>query len=177
MPRQRINYHVRQLARSALLRRAGRRRRGNLVEQRYVATARAYVLTPAVLGPLGADWRRVEDTTSASYLLALSDQVRLDLSRVWSAAQAGDRRVTTFSIKAQFRFENAGQRAAFARSLREAIVGVIARETSRDVREDSRPGAGRPYRLVVGCYPYAGEKRASGFSGRGQPATKGKPPA
>jgi DNA-binding transcriptional ArsR family regulator len=159
MPRQRINYHVRQLAGSALLRRAGRRRRGNLLEQRYVATARAYVLSPAVLGPLGADWRTVEDAASASYLLALSEQVRRDLARVWTAAQIGDRRASTLSIKAQFRFESAAQRASFARSLRAAIVGVIARETSPDLSEDGRPGTGRPYRLVVGCYPYAGEKR------------------
>ena len=41
LPRQRVNYHVRQLARTGFLRRAGQIRKRNLIEQRYVATARA----------------------------------------------------------------------------------------------------------------------------------------
>ena len=48
LPRQKVNYHVRELARAGLLRRAGRRKRGNMYEQRYVATARQYVLSPEV---------------------------------------------------------------------------------------------------------------------------------
>ena len=52
LPRQKVNYHVRQLARAKLLRRAGQARRRNLVEQRYVASAAAYVLSPALLGPM-----------------------------------------------------------------------------------------------------------------------------
>ena len=61
MPRQRVNYHVRRLAERGLLRRAGRQRKRNMVEQRYVATARSFLLVPEVLGPLEADWRHVED--------------------------------------------------------------------------------------------------------------------
>src|SRR5215468_7905780 len=59
LPRQRVNYHVRELARAGLLRRAGRRRKRNMFEQRYVASARGYVLSPALLGEAGADWRQV----------------------------------------------------------------------------------------------------------------------
>ncbi|HSP95450.1 MAG TPA: helix-turn-helix domain-containing protein, partial [Thermoanaerobaculia bacterium] len=70
LSRQRVNYHVRVLARSGFLKRAGRRRRRNMVEQRYVASARAFLLSPELLGAVGADWRKVEDATSAGYLLA-----------------------------------------------------------------------------------------------------------
>src|SRR5208282_818743 len=72
LPRQKINYHVRELARGHFLERAGRRRRRNMIEQRYVARARGYVLSPELLGVLQADRSRVEDVFSASYLLALS---------------------------------------------------------------------------------------------------------
>src|SRR5215470_6957258 len=57
LPRQRVNYHVRELSRSGLLKRVGRRRRRNMFEQRYVASARTYVLSPALLGEVCADWR------------------------------------------------------------------------------------------------------------------------
>ncbi len=54
LPRQRVNYHVRELERAGFLRPAGRQRKRNWIEQRYVATARSYVLSPEILGPLGA---------------------------------------------------------------------------------------------------------------------------
>ena len=46
LPRQRVNYHVRKLEAAGFLRPAGRARKGNMIEQKYVATARAYVLSP-----------------------------------------------------------------------------------------------------------------------------------
>ena len=42
LPRQRVNYHVRRLADRGLLRRAGRQRKRNMFEQRYVAAARSF---------------------------------------------------------------------------------------------------------------------------------------
>ncbi|HEY2798591.1 MAG TPA: helix-turn-helix domain-containing protein [Thermoanaerobaculia bacterium] len=153
LPRQRVNYHVRALARAGFLRPAGRRRKRNLVEQRYVATARSYVLSPEILGELSPDWRAIEDTASADYLLALSEQVRLDVSRVEQEARGRGQRVSTLSIKSQFRFDSPGQRAEFAAALRQAIVDVIARNSSPDRAASGRPGRGRPYRLVLACYP------------------------
>src|ERR1700687_4599969 len=50
LPRQRVNYHVRELYRAGLLKRAGRRRKRNMFEQRYVASARGYILSPELLG-------------------------------------------------------------------------------------------------------------------------------
>ena len=63
-----------------------------MIEQQYVATARAYVLSPGLLGPVGADWRDIADTASADYLLALAEQVRSDVGR--AAAGGRDRRTS-----------------------------------------------------------------------------------
>jgi len=164
LPRQRVNYHVRELARAGFLRPAGRRRKRNWVEQRYVATARSYILSPAILGSLAPDWRAIEDTASTDYLLALSEQVRLDLSRVEQDARARGQRVSTLSLKFQFRFDSPEQRMAFANALRQAVVEVIARHTSPDrpASASSRPGRGRPHRLVLGCYPVPQNQEAPG---------------
>jgi len=153
LPRQRVNYHVRALERAGLLRPAGRQRRRNMVEQRYVAAARSFVLSPDLLGPLGADWRDIPDTASADYLLALSEQVRRDLELASSEASAEGKRLATLSLKSQFRFESPAQRAEFAAAVRDAVVGVIARHSSPSRLENGRPGRGRPYRLVLACYP------------------------
>ena len=154
LPRQRVNYHVRVLASRGLLRRSGRARRRNMIEQRYVASARGFVLLPDVLGELAADWRRIGDAGTADHLVALAGQIQSDLAR--TAAATGPR-VAALTLKAQFRLETAEQRAAFARELREAVVAVVARHTSPDGHRGARDASGRRYRLVLGCYPYVSE--------------------
>ena len=153
LPRQRLNYHVRELARAGLLRRAGRRRKRNMIEQCYVATAQSYALSPELLGRLGADPRRVEDTLSAAYLLALAAQLQAELGRASREAAAQGKRLTTLSLDSEIRFETAEQRAEFARALQAAVVDVIGRFASPAQRADGSAGPGRPYRLVMGCYP------------------------
>jgi DNA-binding transcriptional ArsR family regulator len=152
LPRQRVHYHVRELERAGLLRPAGRRRRGNLIEQRFVATARSYALSPGLLGPVAADWREMANGGSPDYLLALTEQVRDDLSGLLAESREAPDEHPTIAIKAQFRIETEAQRAAFAAAVREAIVAAIARHTSPD-RPDGRPGRGRAHRLVLACYP------------------------
>jgi len=153
LPRQRVNYHVRALERAGFLRPAGRARRRNMIEQRYVSTSRAFVLSAGILGPVGADWRDIADTGSADYLLALAEQVRLDVERAAGEAEAEGKRISTLSLKSQFRFESPAQRAEFNSAVREAIVGVIARHSSPNRLENGRPSRGKPYRMVVACYP------------------------
>src|SRR5215207_2831476 len=61
LTRQGVNYHVRQLERAHFLARAERRLRRNMVEQRYVATARFYVIAPELLGQLAPHATAVHD--------------------------------------------------------------------------------------------------------------------
>lgn len=153
LPRQRVNYHVRQLAKSGFLRRAGQLRKRNLIEQRYVATARAYVLAPEVVGPLAMTGHRAEDAFSAVRLVGLAAEVQADVSRALTASAGRGQRLATLSVAADIRFESAGQRVAFTEALQRAIEDVIGRHTSPAVRPDGEAGPGRPFKLVIGCYP------------------------
>ena len=153
LPRQRVNYHVRELARAGLLERAGRHRRRNMIEQRYVARARGYVLSPELLGALGLDPARAGDAFSAGYLLALANQIQLEVGRASRAAAASGKRLATLSISSEVRFESAEQRAAFTRALQQAVNEVVGRHASPAELTDGKPAPGRLYRLVLGCYP------------------------
>ena len=157
LPRQRVNYHVRKLERAGFLKPAGRARKGNMIEQKYIATAGAYILSPGLLGPVGADWRDIADTASADYLLALAEQVRADVGRAAEEAETEGKRIATLSLKSQFRFHSPGQRSDFSNAVRQAVVDVIARHCSPNRLENGRPGRGRPFRLVLACYPVAAE--------------------
>lgn len=148
LSRQKVNYHLGQLARAGMLKHVGEVRRRGLYEQLYQASARMYLLSPRVLGPLAADPARAGDSYSASYLLALGAQLQSDLGRACAQAQAQGKRLATLSASAEFRFESAEQQARFAKELRRAVTELVGRHTS-----PASGGKGRPYRLVVGSYP------------------------
>ena len=144
-PRQVVNYHVRQLARAGFLRRAGRFKKRGLVEQRYVVSARAYLLAPEVLGAIDSTTpAAAADKTSAAYLLALAGKLQRELSESWAAAEAAGTPLPLLSLDTEFGFSSAAQRARFADALTRAVTKVVADHTTT-----SKPA----FRLVLGCYP------------------------
>jgi DNA-binding transcriptional ArsR family regulator len=153
LPRQTVNYHVRELARARFLARAGRRRRRHLYEQCYVATARGYVLSPELLGKLAADPAQVPDTFSAEYLLGLACKLQSELASSVELAAAAGKRLATLSINTELRFTSPEQRATFTEELQRAVVEVAARHSSPFTKTGGSAAGGRPFRLVVGCYP------------------------
>jgi DNA-binding transcriptional ArsR family regulator len=152
MPRQRLLYHLKALHRAALVRKAGRQRKRGCHEQRWLASAAGYVVSPDALGPVLAEPRMVRDRMSATYLLALASELMGDVSRAARHARAQQRRLATLSIDAELRFESAAQRERFTAALREAVIGVIAEHTTPAIADDGAP-KGRPYRLMIGAWP------------------------
>ena len=153
LPRQTVNYHVRELARARFLVRAGRRQRRRLYEQCYVATARGYVLSPELLGKLAADPAQAADTLSAKYLLSLASKLQVELARSVELAPAAGKRIATLSFNTELRFDSPEQRTTFTEELQRAIVDVVHRHSSPFSLPDGSAAEGRPFRLIVGCYP------------------------
>jgi hypothetical protein len=153
LPRQRVNYHVRQLARARFLRRAGQVRKRNLIEQRYVATARAFVLAPEIVGPLAATSHKSEDAFSAARLVSLAAEAQADVSHAVAESAARGQRLATLSMAAELRFESAAQRQAFTEALQRAVTDVIGRFSAPAVTPHGSDGSGRPFRLLIACYP------------------------
>lgn len=158
LPRQTVNYHVRQLARARLLARAGRRRRRRLYEQCYVATARGYALSPELLGKLAADPAQVADKLSAAYLVGLAAKMQTELGQVTELAAKAGKRLATLSINTELRFTSPEQRAHFTEELQASIVDLVGRHSSPYRNSDGSAVAGRPFRLVLGCYPIPPEE-------------------
>jgi DNA-binding transcriptional ArsR family regulator len=153
LPRQRVNYHIGRLRRAGFLVPAGRRRRRGLFEQRYVASAQAYVLDPEVLGPVRARVDLITDRLSAEYLVALSTQIQSDLGQVMAEAIGQGKRVATLSLSTEIRFTSPEQRTRFAHALERAVTRLVGRYAAPAQTEDGKPLSGRLFRLVVGCYP------------------------
>jgi DNA-binding transcriptional ArsR family regulator len=147
LSRQKVNYHLRALEEHKLVRSAGERRWGGLTERLMVASAASFAISPAALGPIGADPARNSDRMSASYLIALAARIVREVGDLWKSARASDKRLATLSIDTVIRFKSPADRAAFTADLATAVADLAAR-----YHDETAPG-GRPHRLVVAAYP------------------------
>jgi DNA-binding transcriptional ArsR family regulator len=147
LPRQRINYHLRELEKAGFLELVEERRKGNCVERLVRATARSYLISPEVLGALGRTPEEQQDRFSASYLMAAAGRLLHDLSESSGKAAASRKRVATLTLEADIRFASAEARSAFAEELSAAVARVAAK-----YHDDTTPG-GRTFHLLVGAYP------------------------
>lgn len=152
---QKVNYHVGRLSEHGFLRRVEERRAGNIVETVYAATAESYVLASRVLGAL-APTSAVGDGVTAARMLWLQARAERELAEVLAERGDAGRALGVLSLDAEFRFESAEQRSIFARTVRELFSAVVRKYTS-PVRTPEGPAAGRPYRMILGCYPVPDE--------------------
>lgn len=147
LPRQKLNYHLRELERAGFVELVEERRKGNCIERVVRATARSFVIDPAVLGKLGVDPRAVQDRFSSAYLIALASKAIRDLAVLRTRAQKADKRLATFSLQCEIRFVSAAERAAFFEELSAEVARLAAKYHNEAAPE------GRRFELVLGSYP------------------------
>ena len=154
LTRQKVNYHLRSLEAHGLVRPAGKRRWGGLVERRVVATAASYVVSPAALGKAASDPDRSTDRLSARYLVALAARVVREVGDLLRGAKQQGKHLATLGIDTEIRFRSPVERAAFTAELTEAITRLVAR-----YHDEAAPG-GRAHRLVLVAHPLPGKSRS-----------------
>ncbi|MGH9139262.1 MAG: helix-turn-helix domain-containing protein [Acidimicrobiales bacterium] len=147
LARQKVGYHLHALQDRGLVVEVDRRRHGGLTERVLAASAAAYVVSPAAMGPAGADPARVADRLSASYLLALAARVVREVGALVRGAERAGKRLPTLSADADVRFASAEARAAFADDLAAAVRSLVARY------HDESASGGRWYRVVAISHP------------------------
>lgn len=147
LPRQRVNYHLRELERSGLVRCIEERRKGNCTERVLQATARAYVISPEVLGGLGAVVTGPSDRESASALIGAAVETIRGVSETQRRADREGKRLATLTLETEIRFASPEARAAFGAELTTLIGELAARY------HDETAAGGRAFRLMVGAHP------------------------
>ena len=147
LPRQRLNYQLKELERVGLVDFVEERRRGNCVERVVRATARAYAISPEVLGALGQPRETVTDRLSASYLVAVASRAIREVGSLVARAAAANARVATLALDAEVRFASADSRAAFTEELAASLTRLVAKY------HDAGVASGRTFRLIAAAYP------------------------
>jgi len=153
VPRQRLNYHLRELEREGLLELVEERRKGNCVERVVRATARAFVISPDALGAPGVTTEIANDRFSAEYLLGATAKTVHDVAELQSSAKRAGKRLATLTLEADVRFATADDRAAFADELANAMAALVAKY------HDSKTPRGRRFHLLTVVHP-APEKKS-----------------
>ncbi len=95
LPRQKVNYHLKELERHGLVELAEERRKGNVTERVYRAIAASYVISPSVLAAVSPDPSRSPDQLSAHWLLALGSRLAQEVGTLLTGVSRAERRVAT----------------------------------------------------------------------------------
>ncbi len=147
MPRQKINYHLRELEKNGLVRFVKQQRKGNCLERIVQATARSYLISPEVLGSLASDPSRIPDRFSSAYMVAVAARTIRELSVLQQRADKAKQPLPTFNLQSDIRFATGEDRNGFAEELTQEIARLTAK-----YHNDVAP-AGRLYRFFLGGYP------------------------
>lgn len=146
VPRQRLNYHVRELERAGFVELAETRQRRGCVERVLRPTARAYLLSPDLLGRLAADPDAIRDRFSSAYLIASASRIMSDVSVLRRRAEREGKPLATFTLQTDIAFRSPADRTAFAGELADAVAQLAAKYHHED------PGS-RRHRFVVSGHP------------------------
>jgi DNA-binding transcriptional ArsR family regulator len=147
IPRQKVNYHLRELEKLGLLEKVEERRKGNCTERIVRATARAYLISPEALGPLAADPDKIQDRFSSTYLVAVAARAIQELATLREQADQANKKLATFTLQTSIRFCSTAHRNEFAQEL----SNTIAKLTTK-YHDEKSPG-GRTFRVFTGIYP------------------------
>jgi DNA-binding transcriptional ArsR family regulator len=153
LPRQKVNYHLRELEKAGFLEEVEQRRAGNCIERIVRAKATHYLLHPELLGALAADPEAISDRFSARYLIAVASQAIRDVAVAEEKASKAKKRLATMSLQSEVRFASAAARHAFAEELANAMARIVAKF------HDETTEGGRTYRVFLGAYPKVRRER------------------
>ena len=146
-PRQKINYHLRELEQHGFVELVDEKRKGNCLERILRATATTYLIDPDIMGALGETPAEARDQFSSAYLITTCAQVIRDVAEMRRRAAGVGKPLPTLTLQSDIRFRSATERNTFTEELAQAFAGLVAR-----YHDDDAP-RGRLYRFALGAHP------------------------
>lgn len=142
--RQNVNYHLKELERAGLVRRAGEQRKGNFIETRFEATAPTIIVSPRALWGDEQRADALKAQLSLENLVVLGERLGRDASVLLDRAAFDGEEIASAAVEADVRFATEEARAEFLREYL-AAVGPLLRKYGRR--------RGDPYRVALAVYP------------------------
>ena len=143
-PRQKVNYHLKELEQAGLVQQLRERRVGNFVESIYRAVARSFLVSPEVAW---SDPRRLETLRqqhSLQTLVLLGERLQRDAAVLVDRAAFDGEEIASTSVVAEARFASEAEREAFLDEYLRATAELLDKYGKSD---------GAAYRVVLAAYP------------------------
>jgi DNA-binding transcriptional ArsR family regulator len=144
LPRQRVNYHLKELERAALVREVEVRRAGNFIETLYEAVARTFLVSPAAAW---SDPRRLDTLRhqhALERLVEVGDRLQRDAIGLLDQATFDGEEIASACVEADVHFADETDRAGFIDEYF-TLLGELCRKYGAR--------RGLPYRVVVAAHP------------------------
>ena len=143
-PRQKVNYHLKELESVGLIEPVGERRVGNFVESLYRSVARTFLVSPEVAWAGDQRTEALGRQHSLQTLVLLGERLQRDAALLLDRAAFGGEEIASASVVAEAHFANETDREAF--------LGEYLRMTTELLqRYGTRTGEG--YRIALAAYP------------------------
>ena len=105
LPRQRVNYHLKELEKAGLVELVEERQRRGCVERILRATSGSFVVDPSVMGRA---FSQIGDQYAAEHLVEVAAGTVRDVARMQNKADASGKRLLTFTLEAEVKFAEPG---------------------------------------------------------------------
>lgn len=144
LSRQKVNYHLKELERAALVREVEVRRAGSFNETLYEAVARTFIVSPeaAWSDPLRLDTLRHQHALER--LVTVGDRLQRDAIGLLDRAAFDGEEIASACVEADVHFSDETDRAEFI----EEYFALL-----RDLCDKYGSRRGLPYRVVVAAHP------------------------
>jgi DNA-binding transcriptional ArsR family regulator len=152
MPRQKVNYHLRELERAGLVELHDQRQRRGLTERRLRTSARAWVVDPTLLGPQPHGPEQLKDRYSSAYQVQAAAQLIGEVATQREKARAANQRLATLTLETEIAFASPRDFRAFSEDLQLAIAQLVERY---------HRASGRRHKLLVASHPAPMEERTN----------------
>ncbi len=142
LPRQKLNYHLRELERHGLVRLVDEKPRRGLVERFFESAADRMLVDPELLGPTSAD-PDVGDKYAAEQLALTAARAVHDIGELIQAASESGQRLATFTLDGDLTFATPQDLRKFVAEL----GALIARY------DQPNAAGGRRHRFIAMSHP------------------------
>ena len=143
-PRQKVNYHVKELARAELIQPAGERRKGHLIEKLFESVAGSFVVSPRLAWEGALQARTLEEQISLARLIDLGEQLQEDACALLDRASYDNEEIPSATVEAEISFPDETSRSAFMTDYLEALGPLLTKYGAR---------TGRSFRVALAVYP------------------------
>ena len=147
IPRQKVNYHLRELERAGFVEIDEQRQRRGCVERLVRLTARAFVVSPDFLEGLAGDPDRIHDTFSSSYLVSAASRMVRDVALLRDRASNVDQKLATMTMETEVSLESPAAFKAFSEELAAQLASLTIKYNN------PRAKSSRAFRIVLASHP------------------------